>query len=63
VEIGENIFRSGNRAEDIANVRGQGFEVDDDNDPAPENVPDATDAAPAAHDNLYEGQSMGLGWH
>ena len=59
VEIGEDIFQSGNRAEDITNARGQGFEVDDDNDPAPEDVPDASDAAPAAHDNLYEGQSWG----
>ena len=35
VEIPDEIFRAGNRAEDIALVRGQGFEVDDDNDPAP----------------------------
>jgi hypothetical protein len=58
VKIGEEIFRAGNRAEDIANVRGQGFEVDDDNDPAPENVPALWDEAPAVND-LYEGQSWG----
>jgi len=31
--IGDEIF------EDIARVRAEGYEVDDDNDPAPENVP------------------------
>ncbi len=58
VEIGEDIFRAGNRAEDIANVRGQGFEVDDNNDPAPENIPTLWDEAPAVND-LYKGQSWG----
>lgn len=58
VEIGEDIFRAGNQAEDIANVWGQGFEVDDDNDPAPENIPTLWDEAPAVND-LFEGQSWG----
>ena len=31
--------RTGDRREDIAQVRAQGLEVDDDNEPAPENVP------------------------
>jgi hypothetical protein len=30
---------AGNRAEDIAEIRGLGFLVDDDNEPAPENIP------------------------
>ena len=31
------VLHASGRAEDIANVRSTGFEVDDDNDPAPEN--------------------------
>ncbi len=58
VEIPDEIFRAGNRAEDIALVRGQGFEVDDDNDPAPENVPTVLDDTPVVND-LYEGQDWG----
>ena len=57
-EIPDEIFRAGNRAEDIALVRGQGFEVDDDNDPAPENVP-AVDEAPPVVNDLLEGQEWG----
>ena len=37
--IPDCIFRSQRNTEDIQFVRGLGFEVDDDNDPAPENVP------------------------
>lgn len=48
-----------NRAEDIALIRGQGFDVDDDNEPAPENIPDAN----AANEGLYETQSWGLDSH
>lgn len=33
------VFHAQNRSEDIALVRSQGLMVDDDNDPAPENVP------------------------
>ncbi len=57
-EIPEEIFQARNRAEDIALVRGQGFEVDDDNDPAPENVP-AVDEAPPVVNDLLEGQEWG----
>ena len=39
-ELGDDTLHLGNRAEDIAVVRGQGLMVDDDNDPAPENVPE-----------------------
>ena len=37
--IADFIFNAQNRAEDIALVRAMGFEVDDDNEPAPENIP------------------------
>ena len=37
--IPENIFESSGTAEDIAMVIGQGFQVDDDNAPAEENIP------------------------
>ena len=37
--IADFVFNAQNRAEDIALVRAMGFEVDDDNEPAPENVP------------------------
>ena len=40
-EIDPTVLHSGNRAEDITLVRAQGLVVDDDNDPAPENIPDA----------------------
>ncbi len=33
------VFNARNRAEDIALVRAMGFEVDDDNGPAPQNIP------------------------
>ena len=58
--IGDKIFFAQNRAEDIACVRAEGFEVDDDNDPAPENVPGLFDVPPAVVDgDLFEGQSWG----
>jgi hypothetical protein len=37
--IADFIFNAQNRAEDIALVRAMGFEVDDDSEPAPENIP------------------------
>jgi hypothetical protein len=37
--IGDFVFNAQNRAEDIALVLAMGFEVDDDNKPAPENIP------------------------
>ena len=36
--------------EDISNFRAQGFEIDDDNDPAPETIPIGTDTGT---DNMY----------
>ena len=41
--IPDHVFHMHGQAEDIAHVRGLGFEVDDDNDPAPENMPGQTD--------------------
>jgi len=64
-DIGEEIFRMGNRAEDIAMVRAAGFVVDDDNDPLPENIPPLTieDQAQQQHDwgwsGLDERKNMG----
>ena len=57
-EIAKFIFNAQNRAEDIALVRNMGFEVDDDNDPAPENVPAANAPRPNGA-ALYEGQECG----
>ena len=54
----DDVFFSRNNAEDIARVRAEGFEVDDDNDPAPENVPQG-DAPPVTDAGLYEGQTWG----
>ena len=45
-------------SDDIALMRGMGFDVDDDNDPAPENVP-GDNQQEASDDGLYEGQSWG----
>ena len=38
-DIGDDIFTAQNVAEDIAHVQKKGFEVDNINDPAPENIP------------------------
>ncbi len=37
--IADFVFNAQNRAEDIALVRAMSFEVDNDNEPAPENLP------------------------
>ena len=39
-EIPDRVFHSGNNSEDIAHIRSLGLDVDDDNEPAPENIPD-----------------------
>jgi hypothetical protein len=59
VPIDDAIFNLRGTAEDIAMVRNQGFDVDDDNEPVPENVP--TDDGPTVDDNngLYEDQTWG----
>ena len=38
-KIPEFVLHASGWAEDIANVRSMGFQVDDNNDPAPENNP------------------------
>jgi len=57
--IADFVFNAQNRTEDIALVRAMGFEVDDDNEPAPENVP--ADDAPLFRlgEGLFEGQEWG----
>lgn len=51
-----------NRREDIQLLRNQGYDVDDDNEPAPENIPD--DLAPApGEEGLYPGQRWGVNSH
>ena len=57
-DIADFVFNAQNRAEDIALVRNMGFEVDDDNEPAPENVPAANAPRPNGA-ALYEGQEEG----
>jgi hypothetical protein len=59
VEIDREVLRSTNRQEDIDFVRAQGLDVDDDNDPAPENIPQADDAVASSDDGLYDTQTWG----
>ena len=51
-----NLERLRGTAEDISMVLDMGFDVDDDNMPAPENVPEGDDDTT---DDLFEGQSWG----
>ena len=57
-EIGDDIFTAQNVAEDIACILGEGFEVDDNNNPVPEKIPANGDMQPI-NLALYEGQSWG----
>jgi hypothetical protein len=57
-DIVDFVFHAQKRAEDINLFRNMGFEVDNDNDPAPENVP-AGDAPPVNGGELLEGQQWG----
>lgn len=61
-EIADFVFNLQNRAEDIALIRNMGFEADDDNDPALENVPEAQRAPPEWGGSLRRAQ-VRLGWH
>ena len=45
-ELDADIFHALNQIEDIAMVQAQGLMVDDDNDPAPENVPEPSAPLP-----------------
>ena len=47
--------------EDVANVRAMGFGVDDDNEPAPENIPVEDDEPEVEENGLMEGQEWGWG--
>ena len=46
-QIPDHVFHLSGQAEDIAHVRGLGFEVDDENDPAPKNIPGVPNNTPA----------------
>lgn len=62
--IDESVFNASNRAEDIARVRNEGYEVDDDNDPAPENIP-AAGSQVNNNGGLYEVRrtKLGMEWN
>ena len=47
--------------EDIANVRAMGFGVDDDSDPAPENIPAPNLTPKVSKEGWYDGQKWGWG--
>ena len=57
-EIADVVFNLQNQAEDITLVRNMGFEVGNDKEPAPENVP-AGNAPPVNGGALLEGQEWG----
>lgn len=52
----ENIFESSGTAKDIAMVIGQGFQVDDDNAPAEENIPRPATEQQANEDDYVEAE-------
>jgi hypothetical protein len=58
-DFDDDVFFARNNSEDIARVRAKGFEVDDDNDPAPENLPQLFDNPTVTDTGLYEGQTWG----
>ena len=58
-ELQPSIFRATGVAEDIAMVRAQGLDVDDDNEPAPENVPTGETTRTRQANGIYEGQQFG----
>ena len=61
VEVDPSFFGTGNQAEDIALARNMDFNVNDDNEPAEENIPTPVDVLAAANDGLYPGQTWGWG--
>jgi hypothetical protein len=58
-EIADFVFQAQNRAEDIALVRAMGFEVDDDDEPAPENIPADGEHLFRLGGDLHDGQEWG----
>ncbi len=59
-KINTNIFNVNKIMEDIADICAEGFEVDDDNEALPENVPvPGAPAVKVSADGLYRGQTWG----
>lgn len=58
-EVTGRLFGTRAVAEDIANIRRQGLDVDDDNEPAPENIPDANTTTEKLPNGLCVGQVYG----
>jgi len=59
VEIDTTVFNASNQAEDIALVRNMGFDVDDDNEPAEENIPTNGETGATDTEGLYAFQRWG----
>ena len=60
IELPEKVLlRTGDLDEDISRIRELGLEVDDDREPAPENIPTLTTPARDPVTSLYHGQSWG----
>jgi hypothetical protein len=55
--IPPQVLRAGNSAQDITDIRNLGFSVDDDNEPAPENIP-----IPEENDNNAAPDGRRWGW-
>ncbi len=55
-EIADFVFHAHNWAEDITLIQNLGFEVDDNNAPAPQNIPTDNGPCPAPGRVLFEGQ-------
>jgi hypothetical protein len=56
------VFYAQNWAEDIALVWAMGFEVNDDNKPAPENIPMNNEPLLRLGDGVHKGQEWGWDW-
>ena len=59
VELNQQITNAGNNADDIAMVRAMGMDVDDDNEPVQENMPEENERVNERGNGLKEGQSWG----
>ena len=58
-ELEKNVFGATNRSEDIAMLRGMGLDVDDDNEPSPENVPVDPSLPTVTSDKNYKHEGLG----
>ena len=63
LEIDLQVFIASNQDEDIALVHNQGNDVDDDNEPSPENIPDTSTPLTLDNEGLFDGQNWGVGHH